>query len=258
MGGRQYKKKKKHQTNQGTLPIVDKRPATDQNQEKTENAVETMLNIVKIEKPKHDAVTVWSVTLAALVAVIYFFQLRSMQAANDLARRNSEQNSRAWVSIHESGELHFVRDEPIKAPFKILNTGSTSAKHVYVQFWIRMIPITDNPYLPENGPRFVGEVGSLLPFSENISDTVMQVSAVRQRSTTPPSSDSENWPLSNQEASDFIAGSNYILIFGRVTYDDIFGMSHFTQYCAFHANGKAAPHAASCAAYNGEDNNQEP
>src|SRR5271165_7253337 len=71
-------------------------------------------------KPFEHPITAWGVGLVAVVAVIYLFQLRTMQTSLHI-------DQRAWVSV-TPGEPNLKVGEPIIFPATFLNTGKTAAR----------------------------------------------------------------------------------------------------------------------------------
>jgi hypothetical protein len=209
-----------------------------------------------VEKSRDSATGVWTVALTAIIAGIYFMQLNAMRDTVDVTRKASERADRAWVFIKPTDPLRITRDEGLGFKFRAINSGKTPARHLLIGMWVKVVPIDQTPDLSETGVRLIAEVGDLFP--NILPDITPDIHALRQRSTTPRSSNTETWPLSETEYRDFDAGHSYVVAYVRATYDDIFHVKHLTRYCVHYAIPSASPPVGNCAAYNGEDDNEEP
>ena len=196
------------------------------------------------------------ILIGSVVAIIYGCQLRAMNDTVRITRKNSELDERAWVSINLTDPLRVIKNEPLGFKFKLINSGKTPARSVEAGIWVEVVPICCAPDLSETGVRMIAERGDLFP--NIIPDIADDIHAVRQRSTTPRSSSTEDWPLSESESGDFGAGRNYVVAYVMVSYYDIFHIKHWTKHCVYHAIPSVSPPVANCAAYDGEDDNEEP
>jgi hypothetical protein len=56
---------------------------------------------------------------------------------------------------------------------------------------------------------------------------------------------------------DISNGDRFILFFGKVAYNDVFGVEHFTQFCTGNGEGISSEVLIKCLAYNDIDSNEE-
>jgi hypothetical protein len=118
--------------------------ATEPQQGKPDQALQaTHENPMKwSRKPDPFDLALLGLILTALVAVIYFFQLRSMQDSVELSRKALEVAERPWVSVEAvpSNDLAFVNGKQavLGLKFSIKNVGKSIAKGVQID--VKMFP----------------------------------------------------------------------------------------------------------------------
>ena len=207
------------------------------------------------------------VSVATLVsAVIYAGLTALIVIANwnlfNLTRKTSEREDRAWVAVHPVGPLHIAANEPLEITFTLMNTGKSPARHIVTDVWVQVVPIKDSPDLSENGIRLIADTGDLFQNDVNIpdNDPYSVIHGSRQKSTSPRTHDTDPWPMSEAEYAAFMDGKVYVVGSARVEYDDIFHVRHWTRFCASHLvrPGRDPDGLAACAAYNKEDDTEEP
>ncbi len=93
-------------------------------------------------KPDPFDLALLGLILTAAVAVIYFFQLRSMQDSVELSRKALEVSERPWVSVEAvpNSDLAFVNGkQPVLGlKFSLKNVGKSIAKGVQID--VKMFP----------------------------------------------------------------------------------------------------------------------
>jgi hypothetical protein len=113
----------------------------------------------------------------------------------------------------------------LSARISVTNTGKTAAKGIYID---ACVEILDNTTAVQadwmsscyNRPHYRVETGMLFP-EVSISNAQMQ-KVNRNTVPDPPTSD---------QSKQFTIGKNYVVVFGRAHYIDIFGKSRWTQFC---------------------------
>jgi hypothetical protein len=107
MGGRKYKKRKKHQPKNRPAGIPDEpktaNPATCEPPQE-EKYMEY--------KPPDSTLTVWGFVVAALVLIVYAFQLKAMLESNKTNREGLESVQRAFVTFQRTQEQRIIGREP--------------------------------------------------------------------------------------------------------------------------------------------------
>jgi hypothetical protein len=68
----------------------------------------------------------------------------------------------------------------------------------------------------------------------------------------------ESWLLSKEELTSLKAGDTYVAAHGKVTYDDVYGVPHWSQICSWTPYARGGYNALSCTKYNTVDKNDEP
>ena len=209
-----------------------------------------------IERLSDSTTGAWTVAITAIIAVIYFMQLSAMRDTVEVTRRSAERQDRAWVAVKPKGPFNVVTGAPVGIPFSLINFGKTPARHIHTDLWAKFIPVTSLEEMSETGPRMEMETGDLFPGNVNELEDFSTMQAQRQR--PKGGHETENWPIESGEVSDFGAGNIYQVTYMVVSYDDIFGIHHWTRFCVFNTRTGAAPNTSACVSYNREDDNEEP
>ena len=155
-------------------------------------------------------------------------------------------DQRAWI-VTSYGIPSLKDGEPIVYPVTFANTGKTVAKHVEGFVFVTPVKYDDTPTF-EYGPgvahlRTTLRTGLLTP-SNPIS---AQFAAVKQDTSvlTPI--------LATEELRNEIeAGKSLVIVYGKMTYDDVFGVKHWLHFCAGYGSSMTNA-GAKCTAYNDTD-----
>jgi hypothetical protein len=250
------KKKKEHQTPNRTIGASQK-ISNDCDTQQEEQGHQAAMNHPRFTENRSDSKTgVWTVTLTAIIAVIYFLQLNAMWDTVNVARRSSERQDRAWVAVQPKGPYRITAGEELGIPFVLVNTGKTPARHIHTEIWTKFIPTTSLEEMSETGPRLQVETGDLFPNNINEIDGFSTLHATRQRGIG--NHDTRSWAIEPSEVIEYDAGRIYGVGYMVVSYEDIFGIKHWTRYCSYIHNPINNPNTSSCVSYNREDDNEEP
>ena len=180
--------------------------------------------------------TAFILTAAIVAACIYGCQLSEMQkstlaatkAANAaehsvaLARENAHLDQRAWMAVSSISGAPNV-GEVFRVTIEIRNTGRTLAKKV------RIVPIVD--------PR---ADGSAPDFAKKVEETAKSYEAgpygIVSEAVVPPNATSGSTlkasdGLLTQTALDGLKGEERVFVYGKITYEDIFGRPHWITFC---------------------------
>jgi hypothetical protein len=190
----------------------------------------------------------WRVDAAILVSVLallaYFTQACYM-------RKTMRVDQRAWISIpFPSFPLNGAF---IPVAMQIINSGKTPAKGLVVDVFASVLNKDDkttvgdfsigHPHERLHAPGVVFprdpvpvniSVGTYLP--EGGQDATVPDEALRQ---------------------DVASGKRYILFYGRATYQDVFEVEHYTQFCTGSGRGIPSNVLRDCLTYNAVDSNEE-
>ena len=186
-------------------------------------------------------------------------QLRAMDAQVAAITAQMQQSERAWVYIEILAQtFHWEVNKPLFAPVILRNNGHTPATNIYGQGVVDIISVGEGPRFVYKGrPRAIFKAGTMYPdsplsFAFNTSKFKVGTSDIE--------SNVEPLPLSAKAVQDINEGTAYIAVYGIITYQDIFGVEHFTRFCAFNSPKISAAieeSAKSCAEYNKIDNNKK-
>jgi hypothetical protein len=198
-----------------------------------------------------------AIPFAIAYAVVTFFQWRD-------SNNNFIRDERAWVEIKWSpdngddpGHSHLAvaPGSPASSPLKIMNIGKTAAKNISEADYVELRGFSDEVNLscvdtPQICPHLTSTTGIMFP------STHIDVVATRMTNGREPRI------TTLEEANAWMKGQVYIAVFGKVTYDDVFGVNHWTKFC-FWGNSDITPlntisvsASRSCTAYNAVDDNR--
>jgi hypothetical protein len=172
-------------------------------------------------------------------------------------RKSSESETRAMVKLHRNGELQAIPGRILGIPVRVNNIGKTPAKNVIASTYVEIVPKSESPNFSESDilPLFRAEVGDLFPgdFADFDARRMKAKGEVRKEGQT------EIWFLSDDEIRRLKAGETYVAIHGKVAYDDIFHVRHWTNFCFWYPFAPVDDYKASkCVRYNTEDSEEEP
>lgn len=188
-------------------------------------------------------------TLGAICfqAVIYKHQLTEMRKTSKLASEGvflSRLDQRAWVSTYGAATLSMELNKPLTATINIKNTGKTFARGMTLSQVLQILPKGELPDFPRQDRREEIEGVS--------SDTLL-----------PPGGEfeatvglSKPLILSQSDIDAINAGDKFIVMFGKISYRDIFKCEHWTTFCLIYVPGPNTFNAYS--ANNDADDNRSP
>jgi hypothetical protein len=180
--------------------------------------------------------TAFILAAAIIAACIYGCQLSEMQkatlaatkaakAAEDsvvLAKQNAHLDQRAWMALASVSGAPNV-GEPFRVTITIRNTGKTPAKKV------RIIPVVD-PRADGSPPDFEKTVEDTAKSHETgpygiVSDAVVPPSATSGSTITASKG------ALTPAALEALKGQQRVFVYGKITYEDVFGVPHWVKFC---------------------------
>jgi hypothetical protein len=182
----------------------------------------------------------------------------SAKKSADSAARALHLDQRAWV-VPGIRKPDLLKDVAVLVPLELSNTGKTAAEKCFIQFAVHLLPrgqISDFIYTPHTGhPHYEVGVGVFPP--NNPVESRWPVIDPRTKQPDERSLHPVGIVLSDEIRAALDGGTYWIGVHGRLTYDDVFGISHWQTFC-FDALGKFDLDEAhfKCAAYNQIDHNQ--
>jgi hypothetical protein len=190
--------------------------------------------------------TLFAVTI---YAGITFWQGCLTRESIDKNTKQFQVDQRGWVSISVDPIIPVQNDVPILWPLHINNAGKTFVKNIEGDFFATVLAKGESPQFDYSvaHPHRKINVGGIFP-NEALPQTSIRIEQYGPR--IPEAI------LMTQELRQAIASNQRaIIVFGRITYDDIFGVHHWTQFC--NGTGDALQFVAikSCINYNDADNN---
>jgi hypothetical protein len=180
---------------------------------------------------KQPYVTNWLLaffTLALTVTAIYQYKITANQL--DVMRKDE----RAWLQVKSQIPFSKEVDQPFQLeagkdltfPLVLSNIGKTPAKNIVVVAFVKTRSIYEVPPLEcvdqgntctPNG----ASTGILFP-NDHFDFPSVRVDQ------------NGNIKVTDQEFTAWKEGQIYAVVFGKVTYDDAFGLSHWTKFCSWH------------------------
>jgi len=163
-------------------------------------------------------------------------------------------DQRPWITLM-GNEAVFRNDGSGGAtfvmPITIGNTGKTPARNLHSEIVVEKIYNGNGPkFIYENIPRVFDTTGIIGP-NEHVSTEAQLLDP----GPTPKRSVPRH--LSPAEFQDLKDGGTYLAIYAYTTYDDVFGIHHWNQFCTVATRSQTGVDltAKSCTDYNNFDTN---
>jgi hypothetical protein len=259
MNKRQKKKLAKLQRHQPREDAVEpnRGEGNTENEKQTGEAIMTTLTQVdpspgKGRKPecRYEPPPKWKsvaevvgIVFAIFYAIVTFFQWRDL-------RNNFRTDERAWVFLHNRPDMDkpstfapikMERGTPLIYPVRISNHGKTAAQNVVAKAFIDVLDARQEPNLG-----FVDDPDIHGPqrYEQGITSPGGWMDWDFQR---------PGRMIDDKEFVGVGQGSAYVVIFGIISYDDIFGNHHWTKFCSWLTPAPGAYSTRSCTAFNSVD-----
>jgi hypothetical protein len=162
---------------------------------------------------------------------------QQVEAAQDSVKAIQKQmrmDQRPWVKIAPSTDKPMRVDIGVNHPLKVFmalsNIGKTPARNIVARIVVR--PINDD--LPGLTDDFTGSTeiahfvlrgGTMFP-----NDKITDVPVIRGRKASNGEG-IEADPITFTEHDDLMHGKSIVAIYGKVMYDDVFNIHHWTYFC---------------------------
>lgn len=193
--------------------------------------------------------------LTAVIAIIYYYQLRSMQDSVELARKNMQIDQRAWL-YPNIPNFFPLNGDTIPANIQISNIGKTLATNILGHVVGTTFSRGDTPSLDQYGIGYAHDnvyVGAVYPAEAplNAPITIVKYGVKAGEQPTPIHPDPELVRKINNNET-------YIMLFGEIRYCDVFGVPHWVKFCNGSGNALSMEGIKECIYYNRADNNTDP
>lgn len=192
--------------------------------------------------------------IGIIAVLIYRGQLCEMKKATKAAQdsvinadRNFRQDERAWIGFSlVPGNLTFTVGKSFLVPTLLINTGKTPAKNVQgnivVGLFERGQPL-DFSYAPGHASYRIA-AGAIFP-NGSITESFQAIKHGKDKA--------EAIILDKRMMEDILHSRSLVVVHGKITYSDVFGIQHWTTYCRVVSNPSLIP--GDCTRYNETDNN---
>ena len=165
-----------------------------------------------------------------------------------LARKNAHFDQRAWLGI-SYGTYKYAVNEPFGVTFEVTDTGKTPARNVRgmaVTYFLKAgEPIPPFSY----DHRTNVDLGTMLPGTKQSAISYLIPIGV------PKEKSIQQLIVSDSMVRAIKDKSGYILVYGRLEYDSVFGAHHWMTFCASNVE---FIQPKDCVDYSDVDNNEEP
>jgi len=196
------------------------------------------------DENRHDRTPRWKIRLevAAFLVLVIYTTFTGLQWCE--MHRALLVDQRAWVGVVVPPNFP-LESSSIPASIQITNTGKTPAKHIEGDIVATVLKKGEEPSFDFSigHPHNRIYAGAVFPNAPtNITITVVRYGPRRPETVVPT-------PELRQEIAN---GQSFIIFYGKITYFDIFGTSHWTSFCT--GSGSATGDLKKCIGYNDVDN----
>lgn len=150
---------------------------------------------------------------------------------------------RAWLQVIVDKDIAIIEDKPLTAKLTVENIGKTPAKQILANLWVQIVEKRASFAMT---PAYYRDLIGLLNPDGPISITVPMLRE---------GFDILNPPLlTKMDVARLNSGETYIAVFGKLTYLDIYGTSHWVNFCGWGGPKHGYYTAGKCAEFNSVDN----
>jgi hypothetical protein len=215
-----------------------------------------------------ESVCVIAGTIIGVVGLIYLIDSvdaskEAAVAAKDAVTIASTQmitEQRAWITVTIPTPAPISPDRPLVVVPRMKNIGQTAAKTVDACAAATVYTFQDpTPQIGMTAPSPTDCLATELNVFD--PDQERSLGAIPARRAVAGGWDPQ-WIPREEGTKLWAAGRMYILVTGRVTYTDVFGIKHWSQFCAYFSGvypvtetSKVPPVRIACTAFNDFDSN---
>jgi hypothetical protein len=154
------------------------------------------------------------------------FDRTMSQMLNQITAERSQirVDQRAWLWVDIPNPPQWEIGKPIVSTMKVLDSGKTVALNVHADIKVELLPMAQPPdFVYKTGHRRCAlNTGFIFP---NASNAIVRCFVFDNKTTKKP----HILTADDQQLSS--AGKVYVAYHGLVRYQDIFGVSHWVQFC---------------------------
>jgi len=178
-------------------------------------------------------------------------QLGEMQRQTKATLQQMRIDQRPWV-LATIGDFTFLQGVPT-FPVKVSNTGKTPARQYRADIVVKRIKNARDPsidFVYDGVAHLRESMGVMLPNAQPLEIQATEVRMAADGKTVEPRG------MSDDEALNLIGyGADFVVIYGVIAYQDVFGVDHWTKFCTFASPSHKGVYAQKCTAYNDVDKN---
>jgi hypothetical protein len=176
----------------------------------------------------------------AVFAVIYSIITFGLYLIANRQLEGLKKDQRPWVKalggqVNIAGNVMPEKTPVLNIPLHILDIGKTPAKNIRADFFIESVKNGNEPLLNKSSVLMQATTGIVFPL--DIQDFPASYSLLQ--------GDWEDWK----------EGRSFLVIYGHITYKDIYQTEHWTDYCQFSSPKAGGYTAKKCTDYNSADDN---
>jgi hypothetical protein len=251
MRGR-YKQKRKRKKAKQDFPsqIVVDDPSCQEHPDnrKEDHVVEIEKNWKGLLKNKISDTAAAALFISVLALCAAFWQ-------GCISRQTMRIDERPWLKIIPQMDVRGPQEGMAQlGTIKLLNSGKTPAKNIFVDVDIEKLPSNNNPSLDYNNPHVIAKTGMLYPGQETTPVDFIPVGTLR---------DLQMFyliPINSDEMRRFSLGEMVFVVYVKASYTDFFHVEHWTHFCTWIANETVTKeprqhNVNDCTEYNDTDNN---
>lgn len=178
-------------------------------------------------------------------------QAKAAQDSVKAIQRQMRQDQRAWITV-KIASPEFSESKPFFVPITFTNTGKTPARHFTAAVFVERVQNGKSPSFEyKNSIGTTATVGTVFP-----GGVMLHRGFAFRLDYTAKTAEGIN-TLSPAELRELIDAKAYIATYGKITFTDIFGTSHWVKFCAFSSPAESVwlAGAKKCTDYDEVDNN---
>jgi hypothetical protein len=177
---------------------------------------------------------------------------RAAKAAEDsvdLARKSAHFDQRAWLGV-SYGTYRYTVNQPFGATYEVIDTGKTPTRNVSGEVVTKFMKNGEVPSFTYKIKTDV-ELGTMFPNVRQEAISWLIPPSLKKGEQVRP------MKMSREMFDALHTGNGYIMVYGNIGYDSVFGAHHWIKFCAT-SGPTFFSQPKECLDYNDVDNNEEP
>lgn len=180
-------------------------------------------------------------------------QDKAAQDGVDAVRAQMRQDQRPLLKTSPVLDHKLALGETINGTVTFQNIGKTSAKNVDGRWYLSVVQNNEELHFsyPPKSPWWGLTTGAVYPNDLPLTEKAYWIPDGQAGVVPPPTN-----KVTQEQYDSIRQGKSFVVLYGRISYDDGFGIHHWTRFCTWEYFVTGSYTAKQCTAYNAVDSNR--